>query len=140
VAWSVRRNLFSCDGRASPLREGPVPAVEGPVPAPVECEAGRDIGDSPWLQYSVDFCRTSKKSFTVFQSQSTFPIRSLPCHQVRSESETQLTRVKQVKSARVTIRQTHVAYYYTGRRHCRRQGGDDGWQNSATATLTSSGP
>ena len=52
--------------------------------------------------------RSTSASFTVFQSQSTFPIRSLPCHQVRSESETQLTLVKQVKSARVTIRQTHA--------------------------------
>jgi hypothetical protein len=41
-------------------------------------------------------------------SQRASPIRSLPCHQVRSESETQLTLVKQVKSARVTIRQTQV--------------------------------
>src|SRR5260370_29088012 len=67
------------------------------------------IRDSPWLGYSVDLGRTSKKSFGVCQSQRASTIRSLPCHQVRSESETQLTLVKQVKSARVTIRQTHPA-------------------------------
>jgi excisionase family DNA binding protein len=26
------------------------------------------------------------------------------------------------------IEQFIVAYYYIGRRHCRRQGGDDGWE------------
>jgi len=52
--------------------------------------------------------RNSKKSFAGSQSQRASPIRSLPCHQVRPESETQLTLVKQVKSARVTIRQTQA--------------------------------
>ena len=55
------------------------------------------IRDSPWLQYSVDLCRTSKKSFLGSRSQRVSPIRSLPYHQVRSESETQLTLVKQGK-------------------------------------------
>jgi len=52
--------------------------------------------------------RNSKKSFAGSQSQRASPIRSLPCHQVRPESETQLTLVKQVKSARVTIRRSQV--------------------------------
>jgi hypothetical protein len=51
--------------------------------------------DSLWLQYSVDLCRISKKSFTVSHSQSTCPIASLlPGVILRSESKTQfaLTR------------------------------------------------
>src|SRR5215472_3053473 len=48
--------------------------------------------------------RNSKKSYAGSQSQRAS--RSFPCHQVRSESETQLTLVKQLKSARVTIRKT----------------------------------
>jgi hypothetical protein len=52
--------------------------------------------------------QNSKKYFAGSQLQRASPIRSRPCHQVRSESKTQLTLVQQVNSARVTIRQTHT--------------------------------
>jgi hypothetical protein len=38
------------------------------------------IRDSPWLQYSVDLGRTSKKSFAVFLLQRASPIGSIPCY------------------------------------------------------------
>ena len=58
--------------------------------------------------------RHSKKSFAGSQSQRASPIRSIPYHQVGAESETQLTLVKQVKSARATIRQTHLNLAVSG--------------------------
>ena len=57
------------------------------------------------LRYSVDLGGTPRNR-TLVPNRNALP--DLPCHQVRSESETQLTLVKQLKSARVTIRQTHV--------------------------------
>jgi len=103
--WKDERRIRPClDHRKSPL-DSLATTLSRPLP-----DAGGRLIDQRFALAAVFGRprRNSKKSFAGSQSQRASPIRSLPYHQVRSESETRLTRVKQVKSARVTIRQTQL--------------------------------
>ena len=105
IHWKDERRIRPCLDQS----QSPLDSLATPLSRPLPDAGGRLIDQR--LALAAVFGRPrrhSKKSFAGSQSQRASPIGSLPCHQVRSKSETQLTLAKQVKSARVTIRQTRV--------------------------------